>query len=114
MYLNCGARENICVPWTAKRSNQSILKEINPEYLLEADAEAPKLRPLDVKCWLIGKDPDAGKNWGPEEKGVTENEMAGWHHLLNEYEFEQTLGDSEGQGSLAHCSPRDHKESDTI
>ena len=58
------------------------------------------LWPHDVKCQLIGKDPDAGKNWGQEEKGVTENKMVGWHHWFSGYEFEQTLGNSEGQGSL--------------
>ena len=60
--------------------------------------------PPDAKSWLIGKDPDAGKDWGQEEKGMTEDEMIGWHHGLNGHEFEQTLGDSEGQGSLACCS----------
>ena len=64
----------------------------------------------DVKSWLIGKDPDAGKDWS-QEKGTTEDEMAGWHHLLNVYEFEQVLGDSEEQGSLACYSPWGHKES---
>ena len=53
---------------------------------------------------LIGKDPDAGKDWGQEEKGVTEDEMAGWHHWLNGHKFEHTLGDSEGKGSLECCS----------
>ena len=62
------------------------------------------LWPPDTENRLIGKDPDTGKDWGQEEKGVTENEMVGWHHWLNGYEFEQTLGDSEGQGSLACCS----------
>ena len=60
------------------------------------------------------KDPDAGKDGRQEEKGTTEHEMVRWHHQLNGYEFEQTLGDSEGQGSLACCSPWGHKESDTI
>ena len=60
---------------------------------------------------LIGKDPDAGKDRGPEEKGAAEDEMVGWHHRLNGHEFEQTLGDSEGQGSLVCCSPWDPKES---
>ena len=98
------------VPWTARRSNQSLLKEINPEYSLrtDAEAEAPILGPPDMKSQLIGKDPDAGKDWG-QEKGVTEDEMVGWHHLLNEHEFEQTPGDSEGQGSLVCCSPWDHR-----
>ena len=61
---------------------------------------------------LSGKDPDAGKDWGQEEKQATEDEMVGWHHRLNGYEFEQTLGDSEGQGSLECCSPWGHKELD--
>ena len=71
----------------------------------DAETEAPILWPPDVKSQLIGKDADAGKDWGQEEKGVTEDEMAGWHHWLNEHEFEQTLGDGEGQGSLACYSP---------
>ena len=61
----------------------------------------------------IRKDPDAGKDWRQEEKGMTEDEMVGWHHLFNGYESEQALGDGEGQGSLACCSPWSHKESDT-
>ena len=63
---------------------------------IDAEAEAPILWPPDVKCQIIGKDPDAGKDWGQEEKGVTEDEMVGWHHQYNGHEFEQTLGDSEG------------------
>ena len=78
----------------------------------DAEAEASKLWPPDVKSWLIGKDPDAGKDWGQEEKQATEDEMNGWHHWLNGHELEETLGDSEGQGSLACCSPWGPKESD--
>ena len=59
----------------------------------DAEAEAPILWPPDVKNWLIRNDPDAGKDWGQEEKGTTKHEMVGWHHLLNRHEFEQTLGD---------------------
>ena len=59
-----------------------------------------------------GKDPDAGKDWRQEEKGMTENEMVGWHHWLNGHEFEQALGAGDGQGGLVSCSPWDHKESD--
>ena len=77
-----------------------------------AEADAPILRPPDVKNWLIGKDSDAGKDWGQEEKGVTENEMVGWHHWLNELEFAQTPAESEEQGSLACCSPWGYKLSD--
>ena len=78
----------------------------------DAEDEAPKLWPPDVKNWLVGKDPDAGKYWRREEKGMTENEMVGWHHQLNGHEFEQPPGVDEGQGSLACCSPWGHKESD--
>ena len=65
----------------------------------DAEAEAPILWSPDVKSQLIGKDPDAEKDWRQEEKGTTEDEMVGWHHQFNEHEFEQTLGDGEGQGS---------------
>ena len=75
-----------------------------------AKVEALILWPPDVKNWLIGKDPDAGKDWGQEEKGVTEDEMTGWHHQLNGLEFEQTQGDNEGQGSLACWNTWGHKE----
>ena len=95
-------RRCLRVPWTVRRSNQSILKEINPEYSSEGLMLKLKIQyfwPPDSKSWLIGKDPDAGKDWRPE-KGTTVDEMVGWHHWLNEYEFEQTLWDSEGQGSL--------------
>ena len=89
----------------------------NPPWIFigrtDAEAEAPILWPPDVKNWLIGKDFDAGKDWGQEEKGVTEDEMVGWHHQLDGPKFEQTLGDSERQGNLACCSPWGHKESDT-
>ena len=66
----------------------------------DAEAEAAILWPPDVKSWLIGKDPDAGKAWRQEEMGATEDEIAGWHHQFNVHEFEQTAGDGEGQGSL--------------
>ena len=77
-----------------------------------AETEALILWPTDAKNWLIGKDPDAGKDWRQEEKGMTEDEMVGWHHWLGGHELEQTLQDSEGQGSLVCCSPWGHKESD--
>ena len=70
----------------------------------DVEAETPILWPPDTKNWLIWKDPDAGKDWGPEEKGTTENEMVGWHYQLSGHEFEQTLGDREGHGSLVCCS----------
>ena len=78
----------------------------------DAEAEAPILWPSDAKSLLIGKDPDAGKDWGQEEKGTIEDEMVGWHHQLNGHEFDQALGDGEGQGSLACYSPWGCKESD--
>ena len=116
-------RRLLRVPWTAKRSNQSIVKEINPEYSIgrtDVEAEAPILWPSDVKSWLIGKDPDARRDWQQEEKGVAEDEMVGdgitdsmdmsmnTHTLL-----EHCLGDSERLGSLACCSPWGCKQSDT-
>ena len=75
----------------------------------DAEAETPILWPPDVKNWLTEKDPDAGKDWRREEKGLTENEMVGWHHRLSGHEFEQSLGDGEEQGSLACCSPWGHR-----
>ena len=72
----------------------------------DAEAEAPIFRLPDAKSWLAGKDPDAGKYWRQEEKGTTEDEMVGWHHRFNGHEFEQTLGDGEGQGSLELQSMR--------
>ena len=78
----------------------------------DAEAEAPILWSPDAKNWLIGKDPDAGKDWRQEEKGTTEDEMVGWHHRLNGHEFESGLGVSDGQVSLVCCSPWGLKESD--
>ena len=79
----------------------------------DVEAETPIPWPPDAKNWLIWKDPDARKDWTWEEKEMTEDEMVGWHHWLNRHEFEQAPGDSEGQGSLACCSPWGHKELDT-
>ena len=76
-------------------------------------AETPVLWPPHAKSWLIGKDPDAGRDWGQEEMGTTEDEMAGWHHWLDGHEFEWTLGAGDGQGGLASCNSWGHKESDT-
>ena len=78
----------------------------------DAEAETPVLWPPDGKSWLIGKDPDAGRDWGQEEKGMTEDEMVGWHRWLDGHESEQTLGDGEGQGGLVCCSPWRLKELD--
>ena len=80
---------------------------------IDAKAKAPKLQPPDLNSWLTGKDPNAGKDWGQEEKGATEDEMVGWHHQLNGHEFEQAPGVGKGQGSLACCSPWGLKEWDT-
>ena len=96
------------------------IKPINPEGnqpwvfigRADAEAEAPVLWPPDVKSWLIWKDPDAGKDWRQEDEGMTEDEMVGWHHRLNVCDFEQTLEDGEGQGSLTCCCPWGRKESD--
>ena len=110
-------RRLLRVPWTARRSNQSILKEISTEYSLEwlmLKAETLILWPPDEKKWLIGKDPGAGKDWRQEEKGVTENELVGWHHWLDGHEFEQAPGVGDGQGSLVGCSPWGCKESHMI
>ena len=78
----------------------------------DAKAEAPILWPPDTKNWLIGKNPDAGKDWRQEEKGMTEDEMVGWHHQLYGHEFEQALRFRDKQGRLACCSPWGCKESD--
>ena len=78
-----------------------------------AKAETPVLWPLHAKSWLIGKDSDAGRGWGQEEKGTTEDEMAGWHHWLDGRESVWTAGVGDGQGGLACCDSWGHKESDT-
>ena len=95
-------RRFLRVPWTARRSNKSILKE----------AETPILWPPDVKNWLIGEDPDAGKDWRQEAKGTTEHDIVGYHHQLNGHDFGQALGVGDGQGGLACCSPWGLKDSD--
>ena len=78
----------------------------------DTEAEAPVLWPPHVKSWLIGKDSDAGRDWGQEEKGMTEDEMAGWHHGLNGCEFGWTLGVGDGQGGLSCCDSWGRQESD--
>ena len=88
-------RRLLRVPWTARRSNQSITKEINWIFIGRTVAEVPRLWPPDAKSWII----EAGKDWGQEEQGSTVDEMIGWHHWLNGHVFEQIPGDSEGQGS---------------
>ena len=90
------------------------IKSVNPKgnrpwiFIGRTDAEAPILWPPDAKSWFIGKDPDTGKDWGQEKKGLTEDKMVWWHHQLNGHEYEQTMGAREGQGSLACCCPRGH------
>ena len=111
--------------WTAvlEKTLESPLdsKEIQPVhpkgnqswmFIGRTEAETPILLPPDANNWLIGKDPDAGKDWRQEEKGMTEDEMVGWHHWLNGHEFEQALGVADGQGGPACCSPWNCKESD--
>ena len=103
------------VPWTARRSNQSILKEISPVFIgwTDVEAETPILWTPDANNWLIGKNPDAGKDRRWEKKGTTNDKMVGWHHPLNGHEFEWAPGVGDGQGSLTYCSPQGHKELDT-
>ena len=79
----------------------------------DAKTETPVLWPPHAKRWLIGKDPDAGRDWGQEEKGTTEDETAWWHHRVNGYGFGLTPGVGDGQGGLACCDSWGHKESDT-
>ena len=107
-------RRLLRVPWTARRSNKSILRTstLNNHGRTDAEGEALILWPPDMKSWLIGKDPDAGKDWGQEKKGATEDKMVGWHHRHNEHESEQAQRDSEGQGSLACDSSWGCKELD--
>ena len=108
-------RRLLRAPWTARRWNQSILKETNPEYSLEGLMLKLKLQYFGhlMQSWLIRKNPDAGKDWRQEENGPTEVEMVGWHHRLNGCEFQQAPGDGEGQRSLACFSTWGRKESDT-
>ena len=104
-------RRFLRIPWTARRANQSILKRIIPEYSLEGLMLKPKLQYLGHLMQRVDLLENSGKDWGQEEKGLREDEMVGLHHWLNGYEFEQTQGDSEGQGSLMCCSSWDQKES---
>ena len=101
-------------PLNSKEIKPVNLKGNQPLILIgRTDDEAPIPWPPDAKSQHIGKDPDAGKDGRQEEKGAAEDEMVGWHHRLNGHEFEQTLEDSEGQGTVACCSPRGRKETDT-
>ena len=108
MILNCGAGEDSESPLDCKEI-QPVHPKGGQSWILigrtDAEAETPKLWPLDVKDRLIWKDPDVGKDWRWEEKGTTEDETVGWHHRLYEHEFEQAPGVGDGQGSLECCSP---------
>ena len=114
MCLNCGVGED---SWESLglQGRPTVHPKGNQSWIFigrtDAEAEASILWP-PVKSWLTGKDPDAGKDRGQEEKGVTEDEMVGWHHWLNGHEFEQAPGDGEGQESLVCYSPCGQKESD--
>ena len=92
-------RKLLTVPWTARRSNQSILKDQSLVFIgrTEVEAETPILWPPDAKSWLIWKNANAGKDWGQEEKGTTEDEMVGWHYWLDGHEFGQAPGVGDGQ-----------------
>ena len=107
-------RRLLRVPWTARRSNLFILKEIGPEYSLKGLMLKLKLQSFGHLMWRtdIWKDPDAGKDWGQEEKGITEDEMVGWHHWLNGHGFGWTLGVGDREGGLACCGSWGLKELD--
>ena len=116
MLLNCGVLEK-----TLESPLDCKIKPVNSKgnqsWIFiggtNAEAESPILWPPDGKSRLIGKDPDAEQDWRQEEKGITEDEMVGWHHWLDGHEFEQASGVGDGQGSLVCCSPWSCKESDT-
>ena len=115
--LNCGVGEDSWESFGQQGDPTVVNPKGNQPWIFigrtDAGAETPILWPPDAKSQLIGKHTDAGKDWGQEEKGVTEDEMVGRHHQLNGHEFEKSLGDSEGQWSLVCCSPWGCKESDT-
>ena len=106
-------RRLLRVPWTARRSNQSILKEIGPGCSLEGLMLKLKLQYFGHLMWKVDslEKTDAGRDWGQEEKGPTEDEMVGWHHRLDGREFEWTLGVGDGQGGLACCNSWSRKDS---
>ena len=116
MLLNCGVEKTLESPLDCKETQPVHSKGDQPWVFFGrnyAKAETPVLWLPHVKSWLIGKDSDAGRDWGQEEKGMTENEMAGWHHRLDGCEFEWTPGDGDGQGGLACCDSWGHEELDT-
>ena len=113
--LNCGVGEDSWESLAMQRSNQSILNPGDQSWVFigRAKVETLVLWPPDAKSWLIGKDSNAGRDWGQEEKGTTEDEMAGWPHGLYGRESEWTPGDGYGQGGLACCDSWGCKEWDT-
>ena len=116
MLLNCGVGEDSWESLDCKEIQPVHSKGDQPwDFFGRNDAkpETPVFWPPHAKSWLIGKDPDAGRDWGQEEKGMTEDEMAGWHHWLDGHEFEWTPGVDDGQGGLACCDSWGLKELDT-
>ena len=93
---------NLIDYWSIKDRDSEVWGKMKSDTANQSSAKTDEIK---MKSWLIGKDSDAGKDWGQEEKGVTEDEMVGWHHWLHGREFQQTPGDREGQGSLVCCSP---------
>ena len=108
-------RRVLRVPWTARRSNQHFERDQPWDFFGRnvAKAETPVLWPPHAKSWLIGKDSDAGRDWGQEKKWMTEDEMAGWHHWRDGRESEWTPGAGDGQGGLVCCDSWGRRESDT-
>ena len=106
-------RRLLRVPWAARRSNQSILKEISPGISFEGMMLKLKLQYFGHLMRKVGKDSDAGRDWGQEEKGTAEDDMAGWQHWLDGCESEWTPGVGDGQGGLASWNSWGRKESDT-
>ena len=115
MLLNCGLEKTLESPLDCKEI-QPVHSKRDQSWVFfgrtDVQAETPVLWPPHVNSWLIGKDSDAWKDWGQEGKGMTEDEMAGWHHRLNGREFEWTPGDGDGQGGLACCDSWGCKELD--
>ena len=114
-FLNCGVGEDFESPLDCKEIQPVHLKGDQSWVFIgrtDAKAETPILWPPHAKSWLIGKDPDAGSDWGQEEKGMTEDEIAGWHHQLDGHEFEWTPGVGDRQGGLVCCDSWGCKESD--
>ena len=116
MLLNCGVGKTLESPLDYRDIKPVPSEGDQPWDFLgrnDAKAETPVLWPPHVQSWLIGKDSDAGRDWGQQEKGMTEDEMAGWHHRLDGCEFEWTPGVGDGQGGLACCNSWGRKELDT-